>query len=169
LEVLIGTPPPPPPPDVPAFEETEGADDGRFLTVRERMEQHRASPACSSCHQLMDPIGLALENFDATGAWRINDSGSGIDPSGTMYDGTRLNGPVSVRQAVLDRSEAFLGSFTENLLAYALGRVLDHKDMPTVRSIQQAAAADDNRLSSFILATVSNPAFQMTRNQEASQ
>jgi hypothetical protein len=167
LEVLIGSPPPPPLPSVPPLE--EAVDNQKALSVRERMEQHRANPACASCHQLMDPIGLALENFDATGVWRNNDSGSRIDPSGTMFDGTELNGPISVRQAVLNRSEAFIGAFTENLLAYGLGRVLDYRDMPTVRSIQRAAATTDNRFSSFILATVKSPAFQMTRNQEASQ
>ena len=92
LEVLLGTPPPPPPPDVPAFEETEGADDGRFLTVRERMEQHRANPVCMSCHQVIDPVGLALENFDVTGAWRIRDEGNPVDPVGELYDGTMLRG-----------------------------------------------------------------------------
>jgi hypothetical protein len=109
----------------------------------------------------MDPIGLALENFDATGGWRTKDGGIAIDASGEMYDGTKLNGPLSVRQAVLNHSDAFIGTFTENLLAYGLGRVLDYRDMPTVRSIERDAALNNNRFSSFILAIVKSTPFQM--------
>ena len=167
MEVLIGTAPPNPPAVVPPL--AEAVDNQKVLSVRERMEQHRANPACSACHQLMDPIGLALENFDPTGAWRINDSGYRIDPSAEMYDGTQLEGPVGLRGAILDRSEAFVGTFTENLLAYSLGRVLDYRDMPTVRSIARTATENDGRFSAFVLATVRSPAFRLTRNLEASQ
>ncbi len=159
LEVLIGTPPPNPPAAVPAFK--EAVENEKPMSVRERMSEHRDNPVCSACHQIMDPIGLALENFDAIGLWRINDGGSRIDPSGAMFDGTELDGPVSVRQAILNRSEAFVGSFTENLLAYGLGRVLDHRDMPTVRSIASDAAGEGNRFSSFVLGIVESRSFQM--------
>ena len=160
LEVLLGTPPPPPPPDVPAFEETEGADDGRFLTVRERMEQHRANPVCMSCHQVIDPLGLALENFDVTGAWRIRDEGNLVDPVGELYDGTVLKGPADLRSALLSRPEVFYRIFTENLMAYGLGRRVEYYDMPTVRSIVRNAADNDYRFSSFVLGVVESPAFR---------
>jgi hypothetical protein len=140
----------------------------KVLTVRQRMEQHRESPACRACHQIMDPIGLALENFDATGSWRTRDMGSPIDPSGEMYDGAKLDGPNSVRQAVLSHSEAFLGSFTERLLAYGVGRVLDYRDMPAVRSIARDAARNSNRFSSFVMGIVKSSAFQMRRVHSAS-
>ena len=122
LEVLFGTPPPPPPPDVPAFEETARADDGRFLTVRERMELHRANPVCMACHQVIDPVGLALENFDVTGAWRIRDEGNLVDPVGELYDGTKLTGPADLREVILSRPEVFYRIFASNLMAYSLGR-----------------------------------------------
>ena len=160
LEVLLGTPPPPPPPDVPAFEETEGADDGRFLTVRERMEQHRANPVCMSCHQVIDPVGLALENFDVTGAWRIRDEGNLVDPVGELYDGTVLKGPADLRNALLSRPEVFYRIFTENLMAYGLGRRVEYYDMPTVRRIVRGAADNDYRFSSFVLGVVESPAFR---------
>ncbi len=159
LEVLIGSPPPNPPAAVPPFK--EAVENAVTLSVRERMEEHRENPACNACHQIMDPIGLALENFDAIGKWRINDSGAGIDASGVMYDGTELDGPVGLRQAILDRSEAFVGSFAENLLAYGLGRVLDHRDMPMVRSIARSAAEEGNRFSSFVMGIVESRPFQM--------
>ena len=161
LEVLLGSPPPAPPPVVPPLEES--VNNEKVLSVRQRMEQHRESPACSACHRIMDPIGLALENFDPVGVWRKNDGGFRIDPTGEMFDGTRLDGPISVREAVLERSEAFLGSFTENLLAYAVGRVLDYRDMPMVRSIARAAARDNNRVSTFIMEIVKSAPFQMRR------
>ena len=118
MEVFLGSPPPPPPAAVPDLEETEAAEEGRLLSVRERMEQHRADPACQSCHRVIDPIGLALENYDATGAWRIRDNGVPIAASGELYDGTVLNGVADLRDALLGRQEAFLRTFTENLMAY---------------------------------------------------
>ena len=163
LEVLLGAPPPPPPPDIPAFEETAAAEEGRFLTVRERMEQHAANPACNSCHNVIDPLGLALENFDVTGAWRIRDEGNPVDPVGVMYDGTELAGPDDLRGALLDISDVFLSTFTENMMAYALGRRVEYYDMPTIRAITGAAEADDYRISSFILGVVNSPAFRMAR------
>ncbi len=167
LEVLLGTPPPSPPPVVPPL--AEAVDNQKVLRVRDRMEQHRASPACSGCHQIMDPIGLALENFDAVGVWRTKDSGIPIDPSGRMFDGMDLDGPAGVRQALLDRTDSFLRGFTESLLAYGLGRVTDHRDMPTVRRIMQEADANDNRSASFVLGIVKSAPFQMSRLPEISE
>lgn len=163
LEVLLGAPPPPPPPDIPAFEETAAADEGRFLTVRERMEQHAANPQCSSCHNVIDPLGLALENFDVTGAWRIRDEGNPVDPVGVMYNGRELAGAGDLRTALLDISDVVVSTFTENLMAYALGRRVEYYDMPTIRDITRRAAADDHRISSFILGVVGSPAFRMAR------
>ena len=159
LEVLLGSPPPPPPPDVPAFEEVDEAAEGRFLTVRERMEQHRVNPACRSCHVVIDPIGLALENFDVTGAWRIRDGGNMVDPASELYDGTPLAGPEDLRNALLSRSEVFYRVFTENLMAYALGRRVEYYDMPTVREIVKEAGEDGYKLSAFILGVVKSAAF----------
>jgi len=159
MEVLLASPPPLPPPNVPAFKES--GNNEAVQTVRDRMIEHRRNPACASCHKMMDPIGLAMENFDAIGRWRNTDSGITIDPNGQMFDGSKLDGPVSVRQAVLKHPDAFIGGFTENLFAYALGHVIDYPDMPAVRSVERAAAADGNRFSSFIYNIVKSPEFQM--------
>jgi mono/diheme cytochrome c family protein len=160
MEVMLGTPPPPPPPDVPDLEATAEAEDGRLRTVRERMEQHRANPACASCHKMIDPIGLALENFDVTGAWRIKDNGMPIDAASALYDGTPLTGPEDLRQALLKRSTSLVRTFTENLATYALGRRLGYADMPMVRAIVRDAQAHDYRLSSFVVGIVKSPAFR---------
>ena len=161
LEVLLGSPPPPPPPDVPPFEETDASEGDRFRTVRERMEQHRANPTCNSCHRVIDPVGLALENFDVTGAWRNKDEGNPVDPVGMLYDGTEVSSPEDLRAALLERSEVFVQVFTENLMAYALGRRVEFYDMPTVRAIARAAADNDYRVSSFVMGIVDSPAFRM--------
>ena len=158
---LLGTPPPPPPPGVPPLKET--GENEKVQSVREKMEEHRKNEPCRSCHQLMDPIGLALENFDGIGSWRAKDGGIPVDAAGRMFDGTRLDGPVSLRKAILGHSDAFLGTFTENLLAYALGRVVDYRDMPMVRSIEQEAARNDNRFSAYVLGIVKGMPFQMRR------
>ena len=163
LEVLLGAPPPPPPPDIPAFEEVGEAEDGRFLTVRERMEQHRENPACRSCHVVIDPIGLALENFDVTGAWRIRDGGNMVDPESELYDGTPLASPEDLRNALLSRPEVFYRVFTENLMAYALGRRVEYYDMPTVRAIVKEAGEDGYKLSDFILGVVKSAAFKSAK------
>ena len=161
MEVLIGSPPPPPPPVVPPLE--EAVDNQVVRSVRERLENHRENPACAACHQMMDPIGLTLENFDAIGQWRENDGGFLIDPSARMYDGTELDGPISLRQAMLDHSDAFIGTFTENLLQYGVGRVLDYRDMPAVRSIAREASGNGNRFSEFVQGVVNSVPFQMRR------
>ncbi|MGD9906540.1 MAG: DUF1592 domain-containing protein [Vicinamibacterales bacterium] len=161
MEVLLGSPPPPPPPNVPLLEETGGTSNGRVLTVRERMETHRKNPACTSCHRVIDPLGLTLENFDVTGRWRIKDNGHPIDSSGVLYDGTPMEGPSGLRAALLKNKDAFLLSFTESLLTFALGRRLEPTDMPAVRAVIRRAAANDYRLSSFVLGVAESAAFRM--------
>jgi len=161
MEVLLGTPPPPPPPNVPDLEATAESEDGRLRTVRERMEQHRANPACASCHRMIDPIGLALENFDVTGAWRIKDNGMPVDAASALYDGTPLAGPGDLRGALLKRSRVLIQTFTENLMTFALGRRLGYDDMPAVRSIVRHADAADDRFSAFVVGIVNAPAFRM--------
>jgi hypothetical protein len=164
MEVLLGAPPPPPPPNVPALEETKGTNaSGRTLSVRERMEQHRSNPACSSCHRVIDPLGLALDNFDATGKWRVKDGGTPVDASGTLYDGTAIDGPAGLRAAVLRHKDAFLLSFTQSLMTYALGRRVEPSDLPTVRRIIREAAAEDYRMSAFLRGVINSPAFQKVR------
>ena len=159
MEVLLGSPPPPPPPNVPDLDDTDVADEGRLLSVRERMERHRSSPACSSCHRMMDPIGLALEHYDVTGATRIRDNGAPIDATGQLFDGTPISSAADLRAALLRRPEPIIRTFTENLMAYALGRRLEHYDMPTVRRISRSAEAEGYRLSAFVLGVVHSPAF----------
>src|SRR5262249_61199152 len=121
MEVLLGTPPPPPPPDVPDLDATAEAEDGRLRTVRERMEQHRANPACASCHRMIDPIGLALDNFDVTGAWRTRDNDAPIDAASTFYDGTPIGGPAGLRAERPTPSAALRRAFAEHLLSIAPG------------------------------------------------
>jgi hypothetical protein len=145
----------------------EAGDNEKVLSVRERMEAHRANPACNACHQIMDPIGMALENYDPVGLWRTRDGGFTIDPTGKMYEGSKLDGPVSVRQAVVSHSDAFLGNFAQNLLAYGVGRVLDYRDMPMVRTIARDAAKSNNRFSAFVIGIVKSPLFQMSKNNNA--
>ena len=163
MEVLLGSPPPPPPPNVPAFEETDAATDGRELTTRERMEQHRANPSCSSCHNVIDPIGLALDNFDVTGAWRIKENGVEIDASGQLYDGSPINGPADLRNAILSRPSVFVRTFARNMMAYALGRRVEYFDMPTIREIEADASENGYKMSSFIMGVVQSPAFRMSK------
>jgi hypothetical protein len=163
MEVLLGTPPPPPPPNVPDLEQTKGVKEARVLSVRERMEEHRANPACNSCHRVIDPLGLALENFDPSGKWRIKDSGVPVDPTGVLYDGTRMSGPADLREALLKHSDAILLSFTESLMTYALGRPIEYYDMPTVRAIVRDAGAKGNRMSAFISGVVNSAAFRMAK------
>lgn len=160
MEVIMGNPPPPPPPDVPALEATGGVEPGRVLTTRERMEIHRANPTCNACHQFMDPIGLALDNFDVTGAWRIREGGRDLDTSGTYYDGTEIDTPMGLNEVVIKRPIPIVRSFTANLLAYAMGRRIEYFDQPTVRKIVEEAEAREYRLSSFILGVVRSDPFQ---------
>lgn len=158
LEVLMGAPPPLPPPNVPPLAETVNNEAVR--TVRERMEAHRANATCAACHKIMDPIGLALENFDATGKWRTRDGLHAVDPRGDMYDGRTLDGPVALRAALVSHADAFRAGFSESLLSYALGRVLDVTDMPTARAIARQGARDADRFSSYVMALVTSGPFQ---------
>jgi mono/diheme cytochrome c family protein len=160
MEVLLGSPPPPPPPNVPALEETKGTSGGKVLSVRERMEEHRKNPACTSCHKVIDPLGLALENFDATGRHRIKDSDVPVDAVGDLYDGTRMEGAAGLRAALLKHQDAFLLSFTEHLMTYALGRRIEPADMPAARRVIRQAAARDYKVSAFVQGVVATEQFQ---------
>ena len=160
LENLLGTPPPPPPPNVPSLDDS--APSARVVSMRERMAQHRANPSCAACHRLMDPPGLALEQFDAVGRWRERDDAfQPIDASGVLPDGTTFAGAAGLRRVLLARSDLFVTTLAEKLMTYALGRGVEHYDMPTVRAIVREAAQRDNRFSSLVLGIVSSPAFQM--------
>jgi len=152
-------PEPPPPPDIPALKEPEEGQKPR--TMREQMAEHRTNPVCASCHKVMDPIGFALENFDAVGAWRTREAGGPIDASGQLADGTKVDGVVTLRNAVLSRPEVFVGTMTEKLLIYALGRGLSYADMPVVRVIVRDAARNDYRFSSLVLGVINSMPFQM--------
>ena len=161
LENFLGTPPPPPPADVPGLQENDEAD--RPTTVRERLELHRRNPACATCHSTMDPLGFALENFDALGRWRVVDAESKerIDPSGTLVDGTTFDGPVEFRHVLLERRVEFVDTVVERLLTYALGRGIEYYDRPAIRTIVREAAPNDYRWSSIILGIVKGDPFQM--------
>jgi hypothetical protein len=136
--------------------------------MREQMAEHRANPTCATCHKAMDPIGFALENFDAVGAWRTEEAGARIDASGELADGTKIDGIVALRRALVKRPDVFVGTLTEKLLTYALGRGLDDRDMPTVRAIVRDAARDNYRFSSLILGVVRSVPFEMrTKPEEA--
>ena len=163
MEVLLASPPPAPPANVPTLEETKGEAGDRQLTTRERMEQHRSNPACTSCHKVIDPLGLALENFDVTGRWRIRDNGAPVDPVGDLYDGTRMTGPAGLRSALLKHQDMFILSFTERLMTYSLGRRVEYFDAPTIRKITRDAAKRNNRFSAFVIGIVTSPAFQMSK------
>ncbi len=181
MGVILGTPPPPPPPAVPKLDETAAVTEGKTLTVRERMETHRASPSCNNCHRVIDPIGLALENFDVTGAWRTMDTTPGIsaegvrvhsvgvpvDPKTQMFDGTPIDGPASLRNALLARSDQFIQNLTEKMMAYALGRRTEFFDMPTIRKINRDASKQNHKFSALVMGIVNSPAFQMSKAEAA--
>jgi len=163
MEVLMGTPPPPPPPNVPELEESGTAVEGRRLTTREQMELHRESPTCNACHQFIDPIGLALDNYDVTGRWRIKEHGQPLDTRGELYDGTPVTSPEDLRSALLARPIPLVRGFTENLMAYAIGRRMEAADQPWIRAIADRAADENYRMTSFIRGVVESPAFRMQR------
>ena len=163
MEVLLGTPPPPPPPGVPDLDETTDVQEGRFLTTRERMEMHRTNPTCNSCHQFIDPIGLALDNFDVTGKWRIRENGMPLDTLGTFYNGTDIASPGELQSVLLSRPVPLVRNFASNMMAYALGRRVEYYDMPTIREIVAEAETNDYRVSSFIKGIVNSEAFRMKR------
>jgi hypothetical protein len=159
LENMLGVSAPVPPPNVPALEDSAGKDQPR--SVRQQMEFHRRSAVCASCHKIMDPIGLSLENFDYIGKWRASDQGVPIDASGQLVDGTKLDGPASLRKALLDRSDAVVTTMTEKLMTYGVGRAVHYYDQPTVRAIVRNAAQNDYRFSSIVLGIVKSSPFQM--------
>jgi hypothetical protein len=163
LENILGTPPPEPPPNVPALEETK-SEGGKTLSLREQMTLHRGNPTCASCHKIMDPIGFALENFDADAGWRTKQGGDGgvpIDVKVKLFDGQEVSGPAGLRTALLHYSPQFVRMFIEKTMTYALGRGLDYTDMPTVRAIARDAAREQNRFSAIVLGVVRSPQFQM--------
>ena len=164
MDVLLGTPPPRPPANVPPLDENEHGE--ATSTMRERLALHRASPACASCHRIMDPLGFALENFDPIGAWRTRDSGTVIDASDSLFDGTAVDGPSSLRQYLEKSEDLFVGNFARNLMMFALGRVLQPTDMAAVRRVALRASTHDNEFSAFVLGIVSSPPFMM-RQAEA--
>jgi hypothetical protein len=169
MEVLLASPPPAPPPNVPTLDETKAeSGDGGLLTTRQRMEQHRANPQCNSCHRVIDPLGLALENFDVTGRWRIRDNGKLVDPVGNLYDGMKMEGPAGLRAALVKHQDMFFTSFTESLMTYALGRRVEYYDMPAIRKIIRDAAKDNNRFSAYVLGIANSRAFQMSRAEDVS-
>jgi mono/diheme cytochrome c family protein len=161
LTNILGVPPTPPPPNVPELK--DNGDDSKPLSLRERMERHRSDVVCAGCHKVMDPIGFALENFDAIGHWRTTDDGAAIDPSGTLFEGTRVNGPVALRAMLASRPETFVGVMTEKLMTYALGRGLDYYDMPAIRKIVADAKVHGFRFSDLVNGVVNSPEFQMKK------
>jgi hypothetical protein len=163
LENIAGTPPPPPPPNVPPL--AEGKDAER-LTMRQRMEQHRANLVCAGCHARMDPIGFAMENFDAIGKWRTSEAKTPIDASGSLPDGTKFQGTAELEKIFLSRPEQFVTTVTEKLLTYALGRGVEYYDQPAIRSIMRDAAPKNYRWSALILGIVKSTPFQMRTARE---
>jgi hypothetical protein len=166
LENLLGSPPPPPPPDVPALEAHN--KEGKRLTMRQQMEQHRVNPTCASCHSRMDPLGFALENYDGVGAWRAKEAGSAIDPAGKLPDGTTFEGPAGLTKLLLTKyHEDFISTFTGKLLTYALGRGIEYYDNPALRSIVRDAERDNITIPAIIQSIVKSPQFQMRRTPES--
>ncbi len=162
MEVLLNSPPPPPPP-VPDLEETAASADGRFLTTRERMEMHRDNPSCASCHQFIDPIGLALDNYDVTGRWRIRENGVPLDTRGDFYDGSTVTNPIELQAALMRRPTTILRSFAQNLMAYAIGRRVEYFDQPAIRRIEAAAGKKDHRLTEYVVGVVKSDPFRLRR------
>jgi hypothetical protein len=158
LDNLLDAPPPEPPADVPNLDESKI---GTSASMREQLEMHRKDPTCASCHRRMDPLGFGLENFDAVGAWRTRESGIAIDASGELTDGTKIDGVAALRDALVRRPEVLVGTMTEKLMTYALGRTLEYQDMPTVRAIVRSSARENYRFSSLVRGIVSSTPFQM--------
>jgi hypothetical protein len=164
MEVLLGTPPPPPPPNVPTLDETTGEDaPAGLVTTADRLRMHRANPTCNSCHQLIDPIGMALDNFDVTGQWRARENGMELDTNGEFYDGSEISTPADLATVLKRRPIPFVRHFTQNLMTYALGRRVDHLDQPAVRAIAREAMEDEYRMSSFVLGVVTSDQFRLKR------
>jgi hypothetical protein len=158
LTNLLGIPPTPPPPGVPELK--ENAEGAKPLSLRERMEAHRADAVCAGCHKVMDPIGFALENFDGIGRWRNTDDGVKIDPTGKLFNGMQVSGPVALREMLTSRPDVFAGVMTERMLTYALGRGLEYYDMPAVRKIVRDAASKNYKFSALVMGVVTSAPFQ---------
>ncbi len=170
LSTFLDTPPPPPPPNVPALEESGKGAAVKPKTVREQLELHRANPVCASCHRVIDPPGFALEHFNSVGQWiESAPSGAPIDSAGVLADGTKVDGPIALREAILKRPDAFATTLTTRLMTYALGRGLEPSDMPVVRKIVKSAGRDDYRLTSIVLGIIESPLFQMRTRLEPSE
>jgi hypothetical protein len=163
LANILGVPPPPPPAKVPALKENHGIDNR--LSMRERLAQHRANPACAGCHKLMDPIGFSMENYDAVGRWRSSADGKPIDATGALPDGSSFQGVAGLEKALLGRPELFVDTFTEKLFTYALGRGAEYYDAPAIRKVVRDSRDQDFRFSSIIAGIVSSTPFEMRRSQ----
>jgi hypothetical protein len=169
LANILGTPPPPPPDGVETNLDETAPEGATPTTMRQRLTRHMADPGCAACHNLMDPLGFALENFDFTGKWRDAEGGQPVDPHGVYVDGSAVLGPAGLRQVLLDHSELFVQTFAEKLLTYALGRSLGPSDMPAVREIVRRAARDDYRLSALVLGVVQSVPMQMKLKMPANE
>jgi hypothetical protein len=159
MENILGTPPPAPPPNVPALK--ENSEGSKPVTMRALLDLHRQNATCATCHKILDPLGFSLENFDAIGQWRTIEAGGPVDASGELVDGTKVDGPIALRNAVLSRQQQFVETLTEKLLTYALGRGLEYYDMPVVRSIARNAASKDYCFSAIVLGIVRSVPFSM--------
>jgi hypothetical protein len=158
LTNILGVPPTPPPPNVPALK--ENGEDGKPRSLRERMEKHRTDAVCAGCHKVMDPIGFALENFDGVGHWRALDDGPTIDPSGTLFNGAKVEGAAALREMIASRPDVFVGVMTEKMMIYALGRGIDYRDMTAVRKVVADARAKDYKFSAMVSGIVKSVPFQ---------
>jgi hypothetical protein len=168
LENLLSAAPPPPPPDVPALK-TEGKDTGKTLTMRDAMIQHRANPACAGCHSRMDPIGFAMENFDAIGRWRDLDAGNPIDASGVFPGGEKFEGMAGLKAALLSHPEEFVSTITEKLMMYGIGRNVQYYDRPAIRTIIKQAARNNYTFASLVLGVVESAPFQLRETPAAGE
>jgi hypothetical protein len=164
LDNILGAPVPPPPPDVPQLKEKAEGENPK--TMREQMAEHRTQPICASCHKVMDPIGLSMENFDVVGAWRSDDDGNPIDASGELGDGTKVDGVVTLRKALMAHPDVFVRALTEKMAIYALGRGLDAHDMPAIRAIIRGSADRGYRFSSIVVGIVQSTPFTMRVAQQ---
>jgi hypothetical protein len=168
LETILGTPPPPPPPNVDNVLKEE-KEEGKTLTVRQRLERHRANPACSSCHRLIDPLGMALETFDPIGKWREKDQDQSIDTTGTLVDGKEFKGVAELKALLMSRKDEFVRCFVERMLTYALGRKLEYYDAPTVKQITQAVIQDGCKFSRVVVEVAKSYPFRHRRVRETSE
>jgi hypothetical protein len=170
LSTFLNTPPPPPLPNVPALEEAGKGTANAPKTVREQLDLHRANAVCASCHRVIDPVGFALENFDSVGQWRESDvDGKPLDTAGVLADGSKINGPVALRNVILSRPEAFATTFTERVMTYALGRGIEPADMPVIRSIVRKASRNDYAFGAIIMGIVDSAPFQMRTRLESAE